>query len=118
MEGKHVMDTALTLNSPGSEYSQLLAPRGVKRKWNLVNGSIGQQVDRQVHRNESTPYTKRVVSSSMRSLELRSIDLELGLSSGATEPGITSIHKNMLPFTINGIQNAEEGMNHSCQQRC
>ncbi|OWM72108.1 hypothetical protein CDL15_Pgr017991 [Punica granatum] len=156
MGGEHGMDTVLRLDSPASMFSEWPASRGVKRKWNLVDGTLGQQVgsslslglgrsssssdskastatacttvssakeneeessmdlglDFSLHLgNEGTPNSKRVASSSMKTLELHpKVDLKLSLSMGPSESDVTSIHQNYPLLTGSEAHNAEQGM--------
>ncbi|GAV63520.1 hypothetical protein CFOL_v3_07038 [Cephalotus follicularis] len=41
---EHSTDTILRLDSLGSSVPQMYTSKGIKRKWNLIDGSMGQQV--------------------------------------------------------------------------
>ncbi|XP_068308146.1 uncharacterized protein [Pyrus communis] len=42
--GEYSADTILRLNSPGSSMAYMPSPKGIKRKWSLVGGSLTQHV--------------------------------------------------------------------------
>ncbi|KAK4802534.1 hypothetical protein SAY86_000737 [Trapa natans] len=82
------MDTVLRLDSPTSLHSQFSGSRGVKRKWNLVDGSLGQKVDSSLslglRRSSSSSDSKSssatactTMSSAKENEEESSMDLEL-----------------------------------------
>ncbi|KAK4771427.1 hypothetical protein SAY87_031959 [Trapa incisa] len=81
-------------------------------KENEEESSMDLELDFTLHiANESAPNTKRVGgSTSIRTLELQPIDLELSLSSGPTDSGTTSTHQTMFPFAFIGVPNGEDGI--------
>ncbi|KAM4123268.1 hypothetical protein ACB094_01G146800 [Castanea mollissima] len=83
-------DTVLRLDFPGSSISDMSAAKGVKRKWGLIDGSMGQQVGSSLslglgHATSSSDSKGSsatactTMSSAKETDEESSMDMELGL---------------------------------------
>nr|GMD97635.1 putative wrky transcription factor 19 [Ipomoea batatas] len=174
VQGGYCADTTLRLDSLGSLVSSISSPKGIKRKWSLIDGPANEQVGSSLclrlgHSSSSseskggssgtatvctsTSSTKESDDESSMDLELDftlhlgnekslspkksascekefnmpfKVDLELSLSSGPSESGITtayqsstSPHSSMkLPETIVGVQIDEGSMSSSLKSGC
>ncbi|KAI7989173.1 putative WRKY transcription factor 19 [Camellia lanceoleosa] len=87
----YCMDTVLRLDSPGSSIPLKSAPKGIKRKWSLIDGSKGQQVESSLRlklgHSSSSSDSKgssatacTTVSSAKETDEESSMDLDLDFS--------------------------------------
>ncbi|PNT45393.1 hypothetical protein POPTR_003G134200v4 [Populus trichocarpa] len=90
---KYSADTVLRLDSPGSSVPSGFSSKGIKRKWNLINGSMGQNVGSSLSlglgRSSSSSDSKgssatacTSMSSAIETDEESSMDLDFSLHLG------------------------------------